>query len=258
MISARREILLWTVSAVAVLAAHGGIVAALSSWSDPDDPGGAASAVMIEMAPIAAESASEYANLPIAPLQEEQTEPEPTPEVQEPVETVEPDPVPEQKLVEVKPAQEVPLSLPPTPLVTADVTLPPEAPKQVHKPPPKKKVAVASAPERAERVAPRQRAAETGAGGASLKALQSYGANILRPHIQRRLPSARLNGVVTVTFTITRQGRLVARRILKSSGNPELDSLALSTLQRAQPYPPPPPELAHQSTFNFNLPLRYN
>jgi protein TonB len=250
-----REIVLWIVSAVAVLAAHAGIVAVVAVWSDAD-PGGAPSAVMVEMAPIASEAAAEHANLPIAPLQEEQTEPDPKPEVQKEPDKVEPEPEPKQKVAELPPEPLPPL--PPTPPVTAEVTLPPEVKEVKKPPPPKKKVAIATAPERAEKVAPRQRTSQVGAASVSPNVLQSYAANVLRPHIMRHISGARLNGVVTVTFTITRQGQLTARHVSKSSGHSELDSAALATLQRAQPYPPPPPELGHQSTFNFSVPLRYN
>jgi protein TonB len=211
---------------------------------------------MIEMAPIASEAAAEHANLPIAPLQEEQTEPDLKPEVQKEPDKVEPEPEPEQKVAELPPEPLPPL--PPTPPVTAEVTLPPET-KEVKKPPPlKKKVAIATAPERAEKVAPRQRPSQAGAASVSPNIMQSYAANVLRPHIMRHISSARLHGVVTVTFTITRQGKLTSRHVARSSGHSELDSAALATLQRAQPYPPPPPELGHQSTFNFSVPLRYN
>jgi len=252
-----REIGLWIASAFAVFAAHAGLVAALSTWSDRADPGGAASAILIEMAPIAAESAAEHANLPIAPLQEVQAEPDQTPEAQKDPDKV--DPEPERKLPDVKPAEEAPPPLPPTPPVTAEVVLPPEGPKVEQKPlPPRKNVAVATAPERAERVAPRQRASQVGAASTSPNVMQSYVMNVIRPHIMRHISHTRVNGVVTVTFAITRQGRLTAQRVSKSSGHSELDSAALATLQRAQPYPPPPPELGNQTTFNFVLPLRYN
>jgi protein TonB len=258
MASTSREIALWTVSAVAVLAAHAGIVGAFAKWSDASESGGAASAILVEMAPIATEAAAEHANLPIAPPQEVQTEPEPKPE-QQTEEKIEPEPEqePEQKLAELKPVVEPPPPLPPTPPVAAEITLPPEVKEEKKPPPPKKKVAIQTAPERADKVAPRQRS-QAGSASISPNVMHSYAANVLRPHIMRHISSARLHGIVTVTFTTTRQGRLTSRHVSRSSGQSELDSAALATLQRAQPFPPPPPELGTQSTFNFSVPLRYN
>ncbi len=252
----KREIALWTVSAVVVVAAHAGIAAAVSAWSELD-AGGAPTAVMIELAPMASESAAEHANLPIAPLNEEQTEPDPKPEPQREPEKVETEPEPEQKVAEVQPQPEPPL--PPTPPVKTEITLSPEAPKEHKPPPPKKKVAIATAPERADRVAPRQRASQAGAAAVSPNVMASYAANVIRPHLLRHISSGRLKdgGIVVVTFSITRQGRLTTRHVSKSSGHSEIDSEALSTVQRAQPYPPPPPELTQQS-FMFSVPMRYN
>ena len=252
-----REIALWISSALLVIALHGGIALAISSWSDVADPGGAASAVMVEMAPLAAESAAEHANLPIAPLQEEQTEPDTTPEVQEQPDKTEP--VTEQTQAEVKPVVEPPPPLPPTPPVPAEITLPRETPKVEKKPPPKKRAMVASAPERADRVAPRERATQAGAGRPNANLSQSYASNVLRPILQRHISSGHLkdSGVVVITFSITKQGRLISRHVSKSSGRSDIDAEGLSTVQRAQPFPPPPPELTPQQLV-FNIPLRYN
>jgi periplasmic protein TonB len=254
---ANREVALWVFSAAAILAAHGGIAAAIGAWASAD-AGGAPSAVMVEMAPIASEAAAEHANLPIAPLQEEQTEPDLKPEVQKEPDKVEPEPepVPDQKVAELPPEPLPPL--PPTPPVSAEVTLPPEVKEVKKPPPPKKKVAIATAPERAEKVAPRQRPSQAGAASISPNVMQSYASNIIRPHLMRHISSIRANGVVIVTFTITKHGRLTAHRVSRSSGHSEVDSAALATLQRAQPYPPPPAELANQASFSFTLPLRYN
>ena len=121
-----RELTLWAVSAAIVIAAHGGIAAALAAWTETSDPSGSTTAILVELAPLAPEAAAQQANLPIAPPQEEQTEPEPTPE---PEKT---EPEPEQKIVKAPPVPD------PPPQSKAEVTLPPEPPKEV-KPPSKKK-----------------------------------------------------------------------------------------------------------------------
>ena len=209
--------------------------------------GGAASAILVDLAPLSSQAAALQTNLPIGPQQDEQTEPQPEPDKAEPED--------KRSLISRKFRNR--LSQP-----AAEITVPREPPKQEQKPPPKK-VAIATAPERAERIAPRQKAATAGVASISPNMLPSYASNIIRPHLLRfyNYPaSARSKseeGVVVVSFTISRQGRLVSRRIAKSSGYSELDTEALATLQRAQPFPPPPPGL-NDAQFAFTLPMRYN
>jgi protein TonB len=246
-----RELALWVGSAVLVIAAHGGLAAALTTWSDAEDPRGSASAILIELAPLASDAAAPQANLPLGPQQDEQIEPEPKPEPDK----VEPE-------VEQKVVDQPKIPDPPPP-ANAEVTLPREEPKQEQKPPPKK-VVVATAPDRAERIAPRQKAATVGVASINPSAvLQTYGATIIRPHLLRYYSypasarSKREEGVVVVSFRITRQGRLLSHSISKSSGHAELDNEALATLHRAEPFPPPPPGLTDQQ-LDFTLPMRYN
>jgi protein TonB len=52
------------------------------------------------------------------------------------------------------------------------------------------------------------------------------------------------DGDVLVSITIAPSGQLIARSILKSSGNPDLDGTAIASLERAAPFPPMPPEIA--------------
>jgi protein TonB len=51
-------------------------------------------------------------------------------------------------------------------------------------------------------------------------------------------------GVTRLAFSIDTQGHLLTSRIVKSSGSATLDAETLALVQRAQPFPPPPPELA--------------
>jgi periplasmic protein TonB len=64
-------------------------------------------------------------------------------------------------------------------------------------------------------------------------------------------------GVAHVFFTIDRQGRLIDSRIVRSAGGAALDSEALALLNRAQPFPPPPPQLAGERV-NLTVPIRFN
>jgi periplasmic protein TonB len=63
-------------------------------------------------------------------------------------------------------------------------------------------------------------------------------------------------GVVTLGFTIDRQGHLLSSRIVKSSGSAVLDAEALALIKRAAPLPAPPAELT-DANLSFALPIRY-
>jgi protein TonB len=250
------DVLLWAGSAVVILAAHGGIAAAIANWPQPSDPSGATTVAIIELTPISDESAAEQANLPVAPPEKVQ----PEPQEQEEVKPEEPRPE-EEKVVVQPPVPEAPPPEPPPP-EKAEITLPdPTPPPPPKKPPPKKKMATALA--HVENVARRQNAKNIGVANHNPNSMRNYAASIIRPHILRfyNFPESAQakgeHGSVVVSFSITRSGRLISRRIARSSGHADLDSEALATLQRAQPYPPPPPDLTDQQ-FTFSLPMNYN
>jgi protein TonB len=63
-------------------------------------------------------------------------------------------------------------------------------------------------------------------------------------------------GVTRLAFSIDAQGHLLTSRVVKSSGSAALDAETLALVQRAQPFPPPPPELAGNELtvpFSFNI-----
>ncbi|QIG81942.1 TonB family protein [Sphingosinithalassobacter tenebrarum] len=82
------------------------------------------------------------------------------------------------------------------------------------------------------------------AAPANTDALRDRYSAALWRHIDARLPRGiRMRGEVRVGFTVTRSGSVQDIAIDTSSGNPMLDRLALRTLNRAGPMPPPPAEL---------------
>jgi protein TonB len=62
-------------------------------------------------------------------------------------------------------------------------------------------------------------------------------------------------GVTRLAFSIDRQGRLLSSRIVASSGSAALDAETLAMVQRAQPFPPPPPDLAGSE---MTVPVSFN
>jgi TonB family protein len=63
-------------------------------------------------------------------------------------------------------------------------------------------------------------------------------------------------GVVTVSFRIDRQGKVVNSQVVKSSGSSVLDAAALALVKRASPFPPPPADLS-DSDLSIAVPVRY-
>jgi TonB family protein len=62
-------------------------------------------------------------------------------------------------------------------------------------------------------------------------------------------------GIVHLGFSLDRQGQLVGSRVIRSSGSIALDKEALDLLRRAQPFPPPPAELA--VPIHLTVPVNY-
>ncbi|WP_396330025.1 energy transducer TonB [Burkholderia anthina] len=56
-------------------------------------------------------------------------------------------------------------------------------------------------------------------------------------------PQAMLRSLVVVAFTIDRSGRLVNASVYRSNGDSEAEALALASLRRSAPLPPPPSKL---------------
>jgi periplasmic protein TonB len=63
-------------------------------------------------------------------------------------------------------------------------------------------------------------------------------------------------GEARLAFSIDRTGRVLASRIVHSSGSEALDQEALALVRRAAPFPPPPAGLA-DDRLSFMVPIRY-
>jgi protein TonB len=67
----------------------------------------------------------------------------------------------------------------------------------------------------------------------------------------------RLEGVALVAFIVAADGRIMSRRITKSSGHAVLDREALQAIDRVKALPPFPP-FVKERQLNFDVPLRFN
>jgi protein TonB len=152
---------------------------------------------------------------------------------------------PQPEKTEVKPEEKVEVPPSPVPPVAALPQSVPIKPEQQTQTPP---AAASTAP-------PRQRTASQ----AEVTSWQTRIVAQIERH--KAYPAAAQSrgekGVVRLTFTIDRHGRLMSSQVIASSGYPALDQESMTTLRRAQPFPPPPADLAGDK-FDFNVPVSFN
>ncbi|MBZ9855272.1 energy transducer TonB [Mesorhizobium sp. CA13] len=197
----------------------------------------------------------------------------PPPDAAEPTETATADPVDQPPLEEVVPdiaetvAPDVAVPLPqPKPVETPREKKPVQAKvkKPVEKPKPKKektappKTVTAASAEAKPAVRTAAPKSASGASGVDPAKWESRLLSWIKRHT--RYPSAaksrRSQGNANVTFTVDASGRVTSARVVRSSGDPDLDRAALAVLQGAT-VPPPPPELGSRvsrtAPFVFSL-----
>ncbi|MBR7652021.1 TonB family protein [Brucella oryzae] len=213
---------------------------------------------------------------PTPPEPEEVTPPEPEPEpqaVQEPEEVV-PDVVEAEKpevavpLPVEKPEVKPEPKLEPKPEPKKVEKPKPEKPKQpkVEKPKPKK---AEKAPETRQAAAPRMDADAGAKAAANRRGENSASAGVssskwtskLQSHMARNVrflqrKSRNAKGLVQVTFVIDPSGNVLSARLAGSSGNPDVDQLALEAARRASPVPAPPAAIA-KARMPITLPLLF-
>ena len=232
----RAELARWSLAGAIMLAAHIAMGASYLMLRNSESSGmPQAPVVIMDFAPIPAAPASEL-DLAVGPQMQEQLQPpEPRPLEPEKLETppIE-NPVvamPETKKAEVKPEKK-----PPAPRTTA----PPRSPTHTAR------IPAAPSP-----------------GSSNASAFSPSGSHMLFWHLlrYRQYPSsaqsARQEGVVSLTFTMDRNGRVLSRHISRSSGVAALDAEALSMIERAQPLPAFPPSMP-ESARSFTAPIRFS
>ncbi|NVN85042.1 MAG: energy transducer TonB [Rhodopseudomonas sp.] len=263
----------WAASAIVIVAAHLGLIAAGLAWYQQTPPPGVAiPAIMVDLAPAASAPAAQLLDAAPGPEMQQATAatPEPAPQHQQPVERkiepVPPQPKPEVELPPERKAEPAPAKPEPVKKIERDspklVTQPKPQPLHVEashasaQPPAPR----TSAPPKAERRA--AMASLATAGVAAAAALPSY-RDQLAAHLQRfkQYPSgaksAGEQGTAMLSFTVGRSGQVLGSRLAGSSGHPALDAETLAMIRRAQPLPSFPPELT-QSSLSFTVPVRFS
>jgi periplasmic protein TonB len=218
----------WTLAAAVVVCAYALIVGGYLLWHpEPDQFGDNSPVISLELEPI--DSVADSRQVDMAPAPEEMIEQKavPTP----------PTPTPVQPKVEEPPPPE------PTP---SELTL------QEQKPPPQK----------VEEQAPPAPVTAAPVRGGAPQVAPSWQTLLIRKLQQaKRYPSeARARGeqgVALLTFSVDRAGHVLTRRIVRSTGHPDLDNEAMELVARAQPLPAFPPSMT-QAQLNLTVPIRFS
>lgn len=247
----RYEIGRWTISIAIVLALH--LAVALVLISRPmglEPPAAPPAAVLIDLAPPAP---------PPAPAPPSPPEPPPPPQAMQPP-LPPPPPIPDEP-----PAPPPPLPPPPKAVVLPKPPPPlPKPPKPrpvVEQPPPQPAPPVVQPPPRPA-PSPPPVAAPAGPPPAAIAAARANWSSQLSAALQRskRYPRAaqeqRQQGTAALSFVVDRNGRVLSASIARSSGFPLLDEEVLALVQRAQPLPPAPAEVAGNQ-FPMTVPISF-
>lgn len=64
-------------------------------------------------------------------------------------------------------------------------------------------------------------------------------------------------GVVMLSFSVDRSGRVLAHQVVQSSGYPELDNEVSAMIERAQPLPPFPADMT-QDKLDLTVPIKFS
>jgi protein TonB len=233
----------WLISGAIVVLAHGAIAAAIVTWREEIEPAEPAAAIVVEFAPLPVAPANQ--EMDIAPGPEQvMSDASPDRPIEKPVEEtppeVKPAPNPE---VPIQPPQEVQQETPQEPRPPAPTTSAPQAA-------PLETAAIPAAPVQGQ------------ATPKSSNAIPTWKTQIvaLLERNKRYPPAAHSrgeHGVAQVFFSLDRQGRVIESRVVLSSGALALDQEALALLHRAQPFPPPPAEMAGPRV-DLMVPIRFN
>lgn len=248
----------WAISAAIVVLAHGAIAAGMVPWREEIEPAEPAAAIVVEFAPVPVAPAAPPTDIAPGP---EQVMSEASPE--RPVEHVEDEQKIEEKLVS-NPVEEPPPEIQPAPNPDVAIEPPKQEVAKLQPQEPRTPAPTTSAPQ----ALPEENAAVPAAPmQGRLTPTPSNAVPTWKTHIlallerNKRYPetaqSRHQEGVAQVFFSLDRQGRVINSRLLRSSGASALDDEALALLRRAEPFPPPPPELPG-ARVDVKVPIRFN
>jgi periplasmic protein TonB len=240
-------------AAFAIALLYATVIAAALVWYErPQAPGIPLQAILVDLAPAPAAPKIQEQDLTPGPqVQEAETPPPEPPKMEKVEEQLPPTQVQPEAVVAAPPKDE------PKPEKKIEPPPKPQPVKEVKKP--AKRLVQQSTAAKADRIAPE---APSQASGASAAAAAASYRSLLASHLQRfkQYPgSARANreeGVASLSFTVTRNGRVTSSRLARSSGHASLDQETVALIQRAQPLPSFPAEMK-EASMSFTVPFSY-
>jgi periplasmic protein TonB len=222
-----RELARWAVAGAIVLGVHAGAVMYLLAGHEPDIVGSTTDAVTVELAPI--DSTPDAVEPDLAPAPETMVEQAALPDLPKPRE---------------EPREQVKLEQPPD-------EAPTEVPRPVEKPPEKAQDSPPPAPATAQRVKGGAPRVDTTWQTSLMRQLQRF----------KRYPasaqSRKEEGTVLLSFSLDRNGHVLAHSIARSSGHADLDNEALDMIMRAQPLPSFAESMT-QMQIDLTVPIRFS
>jgi protein TonB len=254
----RSHLMRWALSAALVIGLHAAGAAALLAWHDPVGMDDESSAVVVDLSPYVPPSKA-IEDLAPGPLQQQAAAPAPEQQLErkdepKPEETVEAKP--EEKVeTKIEPAPQEKIEVPPAPVPPVAALPPPAAVAPPPPPEPEAQPAPPSdtPPAPVTTAPPREQPA---ASAAINKWYKEIVEQIERHKAYAAAHARGLKGVVKFAFSIDRQGRVVSSRVAETSGDAAVDRAALATLEKAQPFPPPPAGMRGDA-FPFTMPLKF-
>ena len=232
----------WAICGAIVVIAHGALAAGMVKWREQIEPAEPAAAIVVEFAPVPVGPAVPQTDIPAGPEQvmsEASQQKVAARPVEEPPPEIKPAPNPDVAIEH----QEIATQEQQEPRTPAPATTAPQAI-------PERQAAIPAAPTQG-RLTPNT--------SDVVPTWKSHILALLERH--KRYPEAaqsrRQQGIAQVLFTLDRLGRVIHSRIVRSSGASMLDEEALALLARAQPFPPPPPEVPGEHV-DLSVPIRFN
>jgi len=220
-----RDLARWFVAGALVFGVHAGALAYLFATHQPDEIGAMSDVVTVELSPI--DSSPDAVESDVAPAPETMVESQPLPDL--------PQPKQQEEMKVEQPPDEKP----------AEVQLPVEKPpeKVAETPPP--------APQTAQQVKGGAPAVEPSWQASLVRQLQRF----------KRYPAAaqvrKEQGVVLLSFSLDRNGHVLAHSIARSSGYGDLDNEVMAMIMRAEPLPPFPASMT-QPRIDLTVPIRFS
>jgi protein TonB len=251
------ERLRWAACWALALAFHAAVAAALLLYWRPErDQVAGAPLILVELAPLPVAPTVTPSDAPPGP---QQVQTQAAPPVKQAVKR-------DVKLQPEKPVEKTAsIASPPQPQAEQPVAVlpPPKPAQQPREEKHRQSVArQASAPSGAAHRANRAAARAPGASAGNPTALPNWKSRLVaRLERYKRYPAQAQargeHGVAQLAFSVDRSGGVHRARILRSSGSTTLDRATLALVARAQPLPPPPPEI-RGGRIAIVVPIRYN